>query len=275
MSTLLLFFCSLAGLGLSGCYDSGRPSFTAETDEPLYREAERHKRDNRPQEALSAYLKLIARRGDEAPESHLEVGLLYLYHIRDPIAAIYHFRQYLALRPNSPNASQVRQRVDAAIREFARTLPARPVEDQIQRVDLIATLDKLKLENELLKRQIADLQAGRPAPAESPPAASTSAPTNTKPTANSYGIVLDTIPVVRTRPAANKPASPPPTAASTTAPQAASSARQHTVRAGDTLSKISQQYYGNRARWRDIFAANRQSMRNESDLHIGQQLVIP
>jgi len=47
------------------------------------------------------------------------------------------------------------------------------------------------------------------------------------------------------------------------------------VRPGDTLSNLSQRYYGNRTRWRDIFQANRATMRNEGDLKIGSQITIP
>jgi len=148
-------------LSLAGCGDESRQSYATETDEPYYRQADQMKRANRQQEALSAYLKVIEKRGDDAPESHLEAGLVYLHHIRDPIAAIYHFRKYLALRPNSAQAPMVRQRIDAAIRDFSRTLPAQPIENQLQRVDLIAAMDKLKLENDILKQQVADLQAGR------------------------------------------------------------------------------------------------------------------
>ena len=50
---------------------------------------------------MTAFLKVIDKRGEDAPESHLEVGLLYLQHINDPLSAIYHFRKFLALRPNS------------------------------------------------------------------------------------------------------------------------------------------------------------------------------
>jgi len=47
------------------------------------------------------------------------------------------------------------------------------------------------------------------------------------------------------------------------------------VQPGDTLSKISQQYYGNRTKWREIYAANRGVMKSESDLKAGMQLKIP
>lgn len=298
----LLRHC-LAVLGVAvllagaGCTEDSRQSYATETDEPYYRQGEQMKRASRHQEALSAYLKVIEKRGDDAPESHLEAGLIYLHHIRDPIAAIYHFRKFLALRPNSAQAALVRQRIDAAMRDFARTLPAQPVESQLQRVDLMAALDKAKLENDLLKRQLAEYQAGREPAAtaeEGEAGSSTAQSAPGAPGAGNFALNLDALPTVRTRPQqtnrsqqTTRPPAPTPAASTpqtrpastnqqTARPQDARSvARRHTVRPGDTLSKLAQQYYGNRSRWREIFQANRNVMRNESDLKVGVELVIP
>lgn len=281
---VLPLLAAVLAFALAGCTDDARQSYATETDEPYYRQAEQMKRSNRQQEALSAYLKVIEKRGDDAPESHLEAGLIYLHHIRDPIAAIYHFRKFLSLRPNSAQAPLVRQRIDAAIRDFARTLPAQPVENQLQRVDLIAAMDKLKLENDLLKQQIADLQAGRETGALPAAGGVASAAAGGPPARSDLSITVD-IPTVRTRPAPARQ-TPPPTqpqpaatpatkATANTTAQKAAGARRHTVRAGDTLSKLAQEYYGNRSRWRDIYQANRNTMRNESDLKIGAELIIP
>ena len=311
---LRLFACIWAAgllLAWTGCGDSERFSYASETDEPNYREGQSLLKAGRRQEALSAFLKVIDRRRDDAPESHLEVGLLYAQHINDPLSAIYHFRKYLALRPNSPQAPLVRQRIDAAIRDFARTLPAQPLDSgQLQRVDLVATLDRLKQENEALKQQLADTRAGRGLPAA--PAATESAPAApSAPDALSFSVDSGpTVPTVRTRPPAATPtraatpvvtttttnttraapvhSTPTPlvtvpaaarsTPAVTTrqpAPAPAPSVRKHTVRPGDTLSKLAQQYYNNRARWRDIYAANRDVMKSESDLKTGMELKIP
>src|SRR3954464_11791979 len=156
-----LTLLGVLALVLAGCSDSEHVNTAAELDEPNYREGQSFLKTGRRQEALAAFLKVISKRGDDAPESHLEVGLLYSQHINDPLSAIYHFKKYLALRPNSPQAPLVRQRIDAATREFARTLPAQPLEGQPQRVDLVAALDKLKQENDALKQELADLKANR------------------------------------------------------------------------------------------------------------------
>ena len=51
--------------------------------------------------------------------------------------------------------------------------------------------------------------------------------------------------------------------------------RLHTVEKGDTLFVLSQRYYGNRSKWRDIYAANRDVMPNENSLQIGMVLKMP
>ena len=284
--------------GWAGCGDSERFSYASEVDEPNYREGTSLLKAGRRQEALTAFLKVIDKRREDAPESHLEVGLLYAQHINDPLSAIYHFRKYLALRPNSPQAPLVRQRIDAAIRDFARTLPAQPLDsNQPQRVDLVATLDRLKQENEALKQQLADARANRGLPAVAP--APETAPLVSAQAESPVVFSVDpssTVQTVRTRPtpaAAERP-TPPPTVRTSPAPVTAAASRpagpapatvrgtppvpavrRHAVRPGDTLSKLAQQYYNNRAKWRDIYAANRDVMKSESDLKAGMVLKIP
>jgi len=44
---------------------------------------------------------------------------------------------------------------------------------------------------------------------------------------------------------------------------------------GDTLFNLAQRYYGDRSKWREIYAANRQIMRSENDLRVGMEVTIP
>jgi LysM repeat protein len=280
-----LWFPLLGALLLAGCTDGDRVKTAAEIDEPYYREGGALLKNGRKQEALGAFLKVIDKRGADAPESHLSVGIIYAEHINDPLSAIYHYRRYLALKPNGPLTTQIRQRIDAATREFARTLPAQPLENQVQRVDLVAALDRLKQENETLKQQLADAKAGRGsvlAPASEPVPA---VPAEAAP-ASSFNFSVDAMPTVRTRPvqAPTRPPAPAPARATPVTPPPKSPAivsqpvagnRRHTIQPGDTLSKISQQYYGNRTRVNDIFAANRGVMKSTTDLKPGMVLRIP
>jgi LysM repeat protein len=49
----------------------------------------------------------------------------------------------------------------------------------------------------------------------------------------------------------------------------------YTVKSGDTLSKISKQFYGNANEYMRIFYANRDKLHDPNKIQVGQQLVIP
>lgn len=55
----------------------------------------------------------------------------------------------------------------------------------------------------------------------------------------------------------------------------ASTARNHRVAKGDTLYQLARTYYGDAARWRVIFEANRARIKEPNRLFVGQELVIP
>ena len=57
-------------------------------------------------------------------------------------------------------------------------------------------------------------------------------------------------------------------------PQAAGG-QTYTVKSGDTLSKISKQYYGDPNEYMRIFYANRDKLRDPDKIQVGQQLTIP
>ncbi|MDB6094285.1 MAG: Peptidoglycan-binding LysM [Verrucomicrobia bacterium] len=66
-----------------------------------------------------------------------------------------------------------------------------------------------------------------------------------------------------------------PAAAPVAATPAASVARTHVIAEGDTLAKISRQYYGTPNRWSEILSANRDVLHDEKSLVIGRTLKIP
>jgi LysM repeat protein len=51
--------------------------------------------------------------------------------------------------------------------------------------------------------------------------------------------------------------------------------RRYTVQAGDTLSKISRQFYGDAGQYTKIFNANRNVLQDPNKISPGQELVIP
>jgi LysM repeat protein len=53
------------------------------------------------------------------------------------------------------------------------------------------------------------------------------------------------------------------------------SGQSYTVKSGDTLSKISKQFYGDSDEYMRIFYANRDKLNDPDKIQVGQQLVIP
>lgn len=264
--------------------------YTAEVDDPDYRRGKELLRMGREQEALGTFLKLIDQRGGAAAESHLEVAILYHKHIKDPIAAIYHYRRYRELKPTTDQATLVLQSIDACVRDFARTLPAQPLDNQVERTDLMDAVDRLQRENLQLKEQLAGARAAvldgtRPgagvgagqgtygggfaldAAGEAPLASDLR---------GEYSTPVGVVPVETEVPSAPIPALPPRDIATLApAPVPAATGRRHVVAKGDTLQSLSLRYYGTRSRFREIYAANRDVMPNESTLSIGMELKIP
>ncbi len=58
-------------------------------------------------------------------------------------------------------------------------------------------------------------------------------------------------------------------------PSAVSGAQTYTVRAGDTLTSIASQVYGDATVWRIIFEANRDQMNSPEALRVGMAIRIP
>ena len=222
---------------MAGC-SPGDGYALSEGDEPAYRRGESLMRENRMDEALIAFESVVDTRRD-CPESHLELGRIYMDHVKDPVSAIYHFRKYLELRPDSDVSKQVTQLIESAKKDFARTLPGDPFSETMSQSDAADQYKKLRIENDELRRTVASLQeqlrGGRP----------------------------------QTGAAAQASASQQKQA------QPAANGKTYTVQPGDTLSKISQAVYGNNNRWQDIFNANKNQLKSAHDLKVGMVLVVP
>ena len=296
---VLLSLLAAAGLLQTGCGPTSVMPFTAEVDDPDYRRGKELLRMGREQEALSAFLKVIDQRDGAAPEAHFDTAILYQQHLKDPIAAIYHYRRFRELRPNSDKARLALLGIEACIRDFAKTLPGQPLDNQVERTDLIDSVDRLQRENLQLKEQLAAARAavldasrtaglansgGAPDASVSLPvepsqgAYVTDAPAGTPSRGTpqmEYSAPVNVVPVAPVNP------TPPPVQPPVQQPQPpantppAASGRKHVVAKGDTLMSISLRYYGNRSRWREIFAANRDQLPTESSLQIGMELRVP
>jgi len=257
LSALALLAFALAG---AGCGPGESLTLGAEADDSAYREGKQLEKQGRPQEALANFLRVIAHRGESAPESHLSAGLIYKQHIKDPITAIYHFRKYLEQQPNSRQAPLVRQQIEAAKRDFGRMLPNQPL-DSVGEVRLLGSdqqdrLERVERENEQLRNENAVLRSGGLAGATSGLGGFNRAamqdgidarllPPPTPAEESASAITLAPIQPRDAEPAGNITAQPlpPGTRAKPTAP-ATAGGRRHTVAPKDSLYGIAKKYYG-------------------------------
>lgn len=279
---------ALVGGGLTGCGPGAVVGFTAEVEDPDYKRGKDLLRMGREREAMAAFLRLIDQRGGAAAESHLEVAIIYHKHIKDPISAIYHYKRFVEQRKGAEQARLVEQSIQACIREFARTLPAQPMEHQAERTDLIDTMDRLQRENLQLKEQLVaaraalvDANVAAPVTPVLEPSQGfaqdwpVNAPVNLA-TESAYASPVRVVPVepgvTMTAPATTTTAGPVPPVAPA-APVA--SGRKHVVAKGDTLMSISLRHFGTRNRWREIYALNRDQLPSEASLKIGMELKLP
>ena len=67
------------------------------------------------------------------------------------------------------------------------------------------------------------------------------------------------------------PASPEPASSL----KAKMAIQEYTVKGGDTLGRIAEQFYGTGAKWEKVYEANRESVKNPNYIFIGQKLNIP
>ncbi len=256
------------GLVGAGCGPGESLGLSAETDDAAYREGQQLVKQGRPQEALSTFLRVIARRGEASPESHLEAGLIYKQHIKDPIAAIYHFRKYLEQQPNSRQAPLVRQQIEAAKRDFGRTLPNQPLDSREVRLDGFDQRERLERENEQLRNELATLRGlsgSAPTSLGSVPRGATAESVDARlpaPAAADEVSAITLAPIANREPEPSTDFQTPANAAGSRGKALAPSAaggRRHTVAAKDSLYAIAKKYYGaaTNARVQALIEANR------------------
>ena len=250
LSALTVLAFGLAGVG---CGSGESLGLSAETDDAAYREGQQLVKQGRPQEALSTFLRVIARRGEASPESHLEAGLIYKQHIKDPITAIYHFRKYLEQQPNSRQAPLVRQQIEAAKRDFGRTLPNQPLDSREVRLDGFDQRERLERENEQLRNELATLRGlsgSAPTSLGSVPRGATAESVDARlpaPAAADEGSAITLAPIANREPEPSTDFQTPANAAGSRGKALAPSAaggRRHTVAAKDSLYAIAKKYYG-------------------------------
>jgi LysM repeat protein len=256
---------------LTSCSRDGSIIAVNEVDEPSYRRGKQELRANKNDEALNAFLKVIEKRNHESldsPESHFEVGRLYLEYMKDPIYSIYHLREYLRLMPESPYAANVKDMINSAQKEFAKTLPGRPYNDAIDRLDLMDLLKQVRAENLELKQKLAtakqQVDVGVKSSIKSP--------------AKGQGNQVD--PAIYSPPSqiqifASEQSKGAEESQTNAPAQKGKPPSSYTVKAGDSLYNISTKVYGTGKHWKKIFEYNKDVLPVATALQPGMVLKIP
>lgn len=203
------------------------------------------------QGAIEAFQESLEVNPHSAP-AHFQLAMLYDTKVPDPAAAIYHYQQYLKYLPDAPNAAIVRQRIEACKQQLAADVLALPSTSATQQ-----QLEKLVEQNRQLQEQLDRWRAY---------AAQLSAQLATNSAAqNSSGVtaVPNPAPVPNASP---RPDNPAPAHSATTV----STARTHTVVAGETAMGIARKYG---VKFSALQTVNLGV--NLSKLRIGQVLNIP
>ena len=215
--------------------------------------------------AAEFYKKTLSVNPDFA-KAHLELGLLSDDKLGDPIAAIYHYRRYLELRPDSEKRKLVEDFIERAKLSLAAKLPQSPVVDPGELTRLQSEKAVLLQENAMLRSRVAEVEKAATMAATAaavPPTAtvvSTPAPANVVTPSSATAIVMAAAPI-----------------AAFAEPSTGEALRAHTyvVQRGDTLQSLALRYYGTRSAWEKIYQANRSGLPSRDQLKVGQQLVIP
>jgi tetratricopeptide (TPR) repeat protein len=262
-----LFGTAIAALllVLSACERSGPVSDAGAAREADYQRARQLCEQHDFAGAASFYERALSVNPDFA-DGHMELGLLYENQLADPISAIYHYRRFLELRPDSEKRPLVEDFIERARLSFAAKSPQAPLVDPSELTRLENEKAGLLQENAALRARVAELEkaANATQPVATTPTTVTDAPgVPPRPAsapAPAPGIVLAAAPVI-----------PVSETSITESPRL----RTYIVQRGDTLQSLALRYYGSRAGWEKIFQANRSGLASKDQLKVGQQLVIP
>ena len=142
----------LGGLLLGGCLPSSQSQFDEEK-EFHYLAGKSRVNGMDFKGAIESFQKALEVNPHSAA-AHFELGWLNDQKERDAAVAIYHYSQYLRLRPKADNIEMVNTRILACKQELARTVSLGPVTAQMQK-----DLEQLTEENRRLKQDLEQLKA--------------------------------------------------------------------------------------------------------------------
>ncbi|MBM4142985.1 MAG: hypothetical protein FJ225_05245 [Lentisphaerae bacterium] len=144
----------LAAVLLGGCRGGAGRRDAADRQDPLMRRAAATAAQGDARGAVEMYAKALAR-DPGLVRAHLDVALLRHDREKDYLGAVYHYRRYLELRPDTEKRAMILNRMRLAEQLFAASIL------EADRREARAELEALRRENGMLKQRIADLEGTR------------------------------------------------------------------------------------------------------------------
>lgn len=247
--------------------------------------------------------------------AHMDLAVLLQDHRKDYMGAIYHYRRYEALRPETEKQAMIRDRIrvaeqllvaqllnrgDVAVSRDQQKLVAE-IERLNQRLSLVegekaalqdqkGTLERAladqKTETDRLRRLVDRLQLPSSSGIDTrehsvlPRLESSGASSLTRPLAPApRPIRIDPVKEPPPLPpATTEPApvaKPPEPAVAASTDPVSASTRTYVVQPGDSLFRIAERVYGDPMQWKKVRDANKDRIDPEGRLRAGQVLVVP
>jgi len=227
-----------AGLGLSLVLGLGCAGGSKLVDErnPLFNRGLQLRKEGRYTEAVESFAKCLRVSPDSA-KAHLQLGVLYEDNLGDPLSAVYHYRAFIAKRPDAENVDLVRRWLARAEESCLRELAARYPGSQ-------GSTDSGQAERErALGQKVKDLTSQLAA--------------------------------LREQLRVTTPSPAPAPAGAATGPAAAAAGRTYVVKKGDTLTRIAVDQYGSARYWMFVRDSNQDVLHGKDALTTGMQLKLP
>lgn len=240
-SPRILLMC--VALVLAGCAEKVGVADEGEREMPEMIKARTLERAGEFRAARNAY-EAILDRDPVMARAHLDLAFLLDKTGEDPVAAIFHFRRYLVLRPDTEKRVMIENHIRAETLNLVGAIFT-------NQAAILARMGEVEDENRALKVKSANLQAQT----VQLRAALTAVRARYAQSAERASQSVDQIGLPVTAPK--------------------SSGKLVRVEKADTLKKLAGRFYGDAQRWREIYEANRQKMKSPGDLKVGQSIFIP
>jgi LysM repeat protein len=158
-----LMLAVMGGVALCGCHPGGGAEVDEEK-EPQFLIGRSRVNAMNFRGAIEAFEQALEMNPRSAA-AHFELGWLYAEKEADEAAAIYHYQKFLQLRPQSPNAENIKQHILRLKHELAKAvMPIPPSSDVLRQLEqLVQEKQQLQGEVDRLQRQVAQMTTAQAA----------------------------------------------------------------------------------------------------------------